>query len=151
MPRMATFLIRPYWPYALVVGILVWTASSAAGELHVTVGGVRNDAGNVRVALYQTPEQFATKAGRFLEVVIPASTGTIEGAFAEVPPGTYGLAAFHDENDNVTFDENFLGIPQEGFGFGNDAPVFLGPPDFAEASVSVEDGSKSVNLTLQYW
>lgn len=143
--------IRSCRPYALLAGILMWAASPLAGELRVAVGGVRNDAGNVRIALYRTPEKFATKAGRFMEIVIPARAGSIEGAFTNVPPGTYGLAAFHDENDNVTFDENFLGIPREGFGFGNDAPVFLGPPDFAEAAVTVDDGTTSTSLALRYW
>lgn len=130
---------------------LMWTASAIAGELRVSVGGVKNSSENLRVALYRTPDGFATKAGRFMEVVLPARRGANEAVFSNVPVGSYGLAAFHDENDNVEFDKNFFGFPQEGFGFGNDASVFLGPPNFSEATVTVNDGIKHVSLTLLYW
>ena len=129
----------------------MWAGSASAGELRVSVGGVQNHSGKLRVALYKTPDGFATKEGRFLEVVVPATPGTIEAVFANVPAGVYGLAAFHDANDNVEFDKNFIGYPQEGFGFGNDAPVFLGPPDFSDATVKVDGGIKRVSLTLRYW
>ena len=130
---------------------LLWSSSSFAAQLNVVVSGVRNDAGTVRVALYQSAAMFATKQGRFLEVVTPARLGAVAVAFRDVPPGTYGLAAFHDANNNVEFDTNFLGVPEEGFGFGNDAPVALGPPEFSEAAVSVGEELTNVRLTLRYW
>jgi len=141
------------WLNAFLAGMLILTLtrSSVAGELRVSVDGVRNESGKLRVALYRTPKGFATKAGRFMEVVIPASTRANEAVFFDVPVGTYGLAAFHDENDNIVFDKNFFGIPKEGFGFGNDAPVFFGPPDFSDAAIIVDDKIRRVSLTLRYW
>ena len=138
---------------ALIGGLLtfVWAVSSVAGELRVSVDGVKNNFGNVRVSLYRSPDGFATKAGRFMETVVSARLGVNEAVFSDVPEGIYGLAAFHDENDNVEFDRNFIGFPQEGFGFGNDAPVFLGPPNFSETTVTVNDEIKRVSLTLRYW
>ena len=130
---------------------LVWSTSSLAAQLNVVVSGVRNDAGNVRVALYLSAAMFATKEGRLVEVVAPARMGAVTVAFRDVPPGTYGLAAFHDENNNVEFDTNFLGVPEEGFGFGNDAYVALGPPEFSEAAVSVGEEGTNVRMTLRYW
>ena len=79
--------------------MLMWTASTVAGELRVSMDGVKSNSGNLRVSLFRTPDSFATKAGRFMEVVIPASTGFNEAVFTNVPEGTYGLAAFHDENE----------------------------------------------------
>jgi len=131
--------------------ILASPVSGHAGELRVSVDGVRNKSGNLRVALFHDPKSFATKAGRYKEVVIPAREGNIEAVFRGVPVGTYGIAAFHDENDNVLFDKNFIGFPEEGFGFGNDAPVFLGPPDFLDAAVIVAEEIRHVSLTLRYW
>ncbi len=137
---------------AFLIGMLtfMWAGSTIAGELRVSVGGVQNKPGKLRVALYKSRDGFATKEGRFMEVVMPATPGTIEAVFSNVPAGAYGLAAFHDANNNVEFDTNFIGFPQEGFGFGNDAPVFLGPPDFADATIKVDDGVKRVTLTLRY-
>jgi len=136
----------------LACGLIFASAVSGhAGDLRVSVDGVRNKSGNLRVALFQNPESFATKDGRYKEVVVPAREGNIEAVFTDVPIGTYGLAAFHDENDNVLFDKNFIGFPKEGFGFGNDAPVFLGPPDFLDAAVNVAEEIRHVSLTLRYW
>ena len=136
---------------AVGLSLAVSVAPALAAELRVTVNGVRSDAGEVRVALYRSAEGFATPEGIFLEVIHPARTGSVEAVFVNVPPGTYGLASFHDENGNGAFDTSFLGIPEEGFGFGNDAPVTLGPPDFEDATVTVADSPAAHGLTLRYW
>ena len=39
--------------------------------------------------------------------------------FNDIPPGTYAIAVFHDENANGKLDKNFLGIPCEGYGASN--------------------------------
>ena len=44
-----------------------------------------------------------------------------------------------DENSNNNFD-TFLSIPKEKYGFSNDAPVFLGPPEFKEAAFFLKKG-----------
>ena len=137
--------------FLAVMLMLMWTASTVAGELRVSMDGVRSNSGKLRVSLFRTPDSFATKAGRFMEVVIPANTGINEAVFTNGPEGTYGLAAFHDENDNIEFDKNFFGIPKEGFGFGNDAPVFFGTHNFSDAMVIEDDGIMRVSLTIQYW
>lgn len=134
---------------ALVLAWLLADTAAGAGELQVTVAGVRNDSGKIRVSLYRAAADFPTKDGRFMEIVMPARAGNLTGTFLDVPAGTYGLAAFQDENDNVAFDETFLGIPKEGF--GNDAPVFFGPPEFEAASVTVDRHPGKVILTLRYW
>ena len=36
----------------------------------------------------------------------------------------YAIAIFHDKNSNNKFDK-FLSIPNEKYGFSNNAPVFL--------------------------
>lgn len=137
---------------AVVVGVLgATTAVSAAGEVRVTVSGVRSDSGSVRVAIYRSAEGFATRDGVYRASVIPARRGTVEVAFSNLLPGTYGVAAFHDENDNDRFDRSALGLPAEGFGFGNDAPVRLSAPSFREAAIHVDEGVVLETMTMRYW
>ena len=47
---------------------------------------------------------------------------------------------FHDLNQKILnkFD-TFFAVPQERYGFSNNAPVFFGPPSFEEASFFVKD------------
>ena len=49
----------------------------------------------------------------------------------------YAIAIYHDKNSNNKFD-TFFAIPQEKYGFSNNAPVFFGPPSFEEASFFVK-------------
>ena len=44
------------------------------------------------------------------------------------------------ENSNKKFD-TFLSIPNEHYGFSNNAPVFFGPPNFEDAAVFVEQNN----------
>ena len=37
----------------------------------------------------------------------------------------YAIAIYHDKNSNNKFD-TFFAVPQERYGFSNNAPVFLG-------------------------
>ena len=45
----------------------------------------------------------------------------------------YAIAIFHDKNSNNKFDK-FLSIPNEKYGFSNNAFSFFGPPKFEEAA-----------------
>ena len=50
--------------------------------------------------------------------------------FDNLKPGKYAFRYFHDENNNDDLDSNFIGIPNEGYGFSNNARVFFGSPSF---------------------
>jgi UDP:flavonoid glycosyltransferase YjiC (YdhE family)/uncharacterized protein (DUF2141 family) len=56
-----------------------------------------------------------------------------ECVFTSVPPDTYAISAFHDENDNEKLDTNFLGIPTESWCTSRDAKAYFGPPSFDDA------------------
>lgn len=48
----------------------------------------------------------------------------------DLKPGEYAFKYFHDENNNNKLDQNWIGIPTEGFGFSNNPKVLFGPPSF---------------------
>ncbi|MBB3265676.1 uncharacterized protein (DUF2141 family) [Azospirillum sp. OGB3] len=124
-------------------------AALLAAALTVTVQGVRNGDGQVVLSVC---EEAAYPAGRCaVRVTAPAAAGTVRVAVPDLPPGTYALRAYHDENGNGQLDRNLLGVPREGFGFGNDAPVLLAPPSFRDASVTVGEEDVETMLTLRYW
>ena len=137
-------------PFALVVLAFLADAAAAA-ELAVEVRGLRSDAGEVRVGLFDRPETFATDQGKIAEIVLRPSEGVAQGAFANLPPGTYAIAAYHDENGNRSFDKGLFGWPLEGYGFSNDAPVFLGAPPFARAAFPVGTEGARVVFRMVYW
>ncbi len=134
----------------LAVAVLV-AAPVTAADLAVEVRDLRSDRGEVRVGLFDRPETFATDQGKIAEIVLRPSGGVAAGAFANLAPGTYAIAAYHDENANRSFDKGLFGWPLEGYGFSNDAPVFLGAPPFARAAFPVGGQGARVVFRMVYW
>ena len=129
----------------------VW-AGALAAELTIDVHGVRSDAGRVYLAVHgpATRDTFPSGEALVEGLRAPAEAGTMRFVVADIAPGRYALSAFHDENDNGTLDTNLLGIPSEGYGFGNDAGAAFGPPSFEAAAVDVDAASGVTALTLAY-
>ena len=123
----------------------VFPASLPAADLEITVEGVRNAKGTVRLVLHDKPEKFPRgKATAHLDLA--ARKGTVRGVLSGLAAGTYGLSLLHDENDNGRMDSNFIGLPKEGYGFSNDARATLGPPSFAAAAFTVGPGRTAITV-----
>ena len=141
-------------PAARTLAAAVFLAAptlTAAAELAVEVRGLRADAGEVRVGLFDNPKTFASDEGKIAEIVLVPAGGGARGAFADLAPGTYAIAAYHDENGNRSFDKGLIGWPLEGYAFSNDAPAFLGAPSFAKAAFYVPEGGARVVFRMVYW
>jgi uncharacterized protein (DUF2141 family) len=119
----------------------------------VQISGFPDNVGRASCALYNRADGFATDKAVFMNATSPISNGIATCTFNNVPTGSYAVAFFHDRNMNNKMQKNFLGIPQEGYGFSNDAkPHGFGPPSFSDASFS-HDGSQptTINVKLQQW
>ncbi|MDQ2646856.1 MAG: DUF2141 domain-containing protein [Myxococcota bacterium] len=69
--------------------------------------------------------------------------------FEDVPPGSYGISAFHDRNDNEKLDTNLIGVPVEDYGASNNARGVFGPPKFDDARFVYKGGTKHLQGTLE--
>jgi uncharacterized protein (DUF2141 family) len=69
--------------------------------------------------------------------------------FEDLTPGTYGISAFHDRNDNQKLDTNLIGVPVEDYGASNNARGVFGPPKFDDARFEYEKGTKRLQGTLE--
>lgn len=92
------------------------------------------------------PDCDGDPAARHLSV--PATAAT-ELDFADLSPGGYAVALFHDENDNGRLDKRF-GIPTEGFGFSNNPHFWFGPPSFKAAKMTLTAGPMDETVRLTY-
>ena len=104
--------------------------------------------GAVAAELEVTLEQVATGSGHGRA---PAASGQAQVVVRGIEPGVYAVQAFHDENGNFDLDRNFLGMPQEGMGFSNDAPMRFGPPSFEDAAIKIDAGGAATRLRLRYF
>lgn len=138
---------------SFVLWLLAFPTSSgnARNVIHVTIDGLRTDKGQVICSLYSSAEGFPKnyrKAIAHSESMIASRHG--DCTFLGIPPGTYAISVFHDENSNGRLDTNFLGIPREGVGASNNARGHFGPPKFHDASVDYLGGSMDLRIVITY-
>ena len=140
--------------HRIIAAALATTVCTGAfgAELAIDVNGVRSGDGRVYLAVHGPATKDTFPSGEALVAGLrdPAVPGTMRFVVEDLAPGRYALSAFHDENDNGELDTNLLGIPSEGYGFGNDASAAFGPPSFEAAAVDVDAASDVTALTLAY-
>lgn len=98
----------------------------------INLNGMKNTNGKVNVALYNSEETFNDPNQAFRKLFLATTGSSMTINLDSLPPGQYAFGIFHDENDNTSIDVNWLGIPQEGFAFSNNALGSFGPPTWAE-------------------
>jgi len=109
---------------------------ASAASIEVRVQGVTSTKGTVRVAICDKATFLkdcpyaASAAARVGETVV-----TVD----DLPPGTWAVLSFQDENDNGKLDRNALGIPKEKYAFSRDARGRFGPPSFEDAAFVLRD------------
>lgn len=120
-------------------------------RLHVAVSGVRSGNGTVTVTVYgDDPADFLASGRKLARIRQPARAGVTEVCLAVPPRPAYAIALYHDENGNNGFDRNLIGLPQEGYGFSNDAPTSLGIPGFEAARFTAGHGDNRMTVTMRY-
>jgi uncharacterized protein (DUF2141 family) len=123
----------------------------ASTNLVVSVKGLRNDTGQVAVALFKSGKGFPDQKRALKGQVVAISHKQARLRFRNLAPGTYALAVLHDENKNDEMDFNLLGMPLEGYGFSNDASAMFGPPSFDEAKFTVGQDDARHTVHIRYF
>ena len=135
---------------ALSFGLLLAASGLAqadGGELHFRFVELK-DGGVVRCALYASKDEYMKKS--FREVVGKVEGKTASCVFSGVPPGTYALSAFHDQNNNGELDTGIFGIPKEGFAASNNAKASLGPAKYKDAAFQFTGAELKQELKMRY-
>ena len=152
MPR---FLSVPMAVIALVATLTASARSQApttSGDaLQVQVLDLRSDDGKVECTLFNSEDGFprdGDKALRHVWAQISGRKALCE--FPGVPPGTYAVVLFHDENSNGKFDMNALGMPKEGYGFSNEVRPFLSAPGFKACKFDYSGKQSPVVIHIRY-
>jgi uncharacterized protein (DUF2141 family) len=135
---------------ALVLLLMLAASITArAAELAITVEGIRNANGDIRLSIYGSPLEWPDGSTRDHDQVQSAKVGGVTFKF-QVPPGTYAAAGFHDENGNSKFDQTLIGLPKEGYMFSNNVRPFLSAPSFVSASFTVPPEGRTISIVVQY-
>lgn len=63
-------------------------------------------------------------------------------------PGHYAIKMMQDINKNGAFDTSWLGLPEEPYGFSNNAEPVFGEPSFARTQFAVKAGANTITIKL---
>ena len=132
----------------IVLATLAVTPARAA-TLEIVVGNVRDIRGKVLVSVCN-PQRFLSEYCEFNGQSV-AHPGEVVVAVPNVPPGTYAVQAFLDDDGDERIRRNWLGMPREGIGFSNDAPFRFGPPSFGDAAFTLGPAGGRIRLNLRYF
>jgi uncharacterized protein (DUF2141 family) len=129
-------------PVLLLICLCTSSALFAQKDLQVTVKNIKETTGTIRVGLFNNENDFLKKAveGK----VVKATANEVTIVFTNLKEGDYAVSVIHDKNENGELDSNFMGIPNEPYGFSNNAMGTFGPPSFEKAKVSVTTVKTSV-------
>jgi uncharacterized protein (DUF2141 family) len=121
-----------------------------AGQIFIVVKNIEEKVGSIHFALYDDPDFFPENEGKKIGFKKDAGYVIEHGVLIEdLKESYYAVAIYHDENSNNKFD-TFFAIPQEKYGFSNNAPVYFGPPSFEDASFFVKDeGMIKIEINLR--
>ena len=136
---------------ALTAMMLALTAGLAAAQplgqpsaFTIEVVNIEKNRGTVVVEIYNEKSGWLKKPFRRLTLAPDAAAQT--ASFA-APPGKYAVSIYQDTNANGELDMNFLSIPKEPIGFGNNYKPF-GQPKFESALIAFAPASKPAAIKL---
>jgi uncharacterized protein (DUF2141 family) len=127
------------------------TPAAAQPTVQVTVEKVRSSKGLITAVLYpDNPESFLKKGARLDRIRVDAREGETTLCLHAPAAGRYSVALYHDENGNKEFDQDFLGIPTEGYGFSQNPGFRFGKPDIEETLFDIEGAPVSLRIAMLY-
>lgn len=116
-------------------------------RLTVYVTGAASEEGTVWIGLYAGQAAFES-GDETASATLPADADGVEAVFDGLTPGAYGVIAFHDRNADGDFTRNFIGIPQERYGFSNNPRPRFRAADWDEAVFELDGVEERLEIEL---
>ena len=130
-----------------IVASLVVAGPVAAGDLTVTLHGIRAQTGLIKVAVVDSQAGWNGEAAPVQADGAPAQGEEATFSFKDLKPGQYAVMITHDENGNGKLDTNVIGMPLEGYGFSNN-PQVMRKPTWDEARFPIIDSNVAIDVAL---
>lgn len=115
-------------------------------SITVTVENLKSDDGKVIASLF-TEENFL-KSQPVRSTTAEVVNGKATLTFEDIPAGTYGITAFHDQNGNNSMDFEASGMPLEDYGISNNKFNPYGPPVWSDARFDLAGEPLEFNIRL---
>lgn len=122
-------------------------ALAQAASLTVDVRNVSPKGGIVSLALFTAAnydDDDHPTLSRDVQAISPVTTIHL----TDLKPGVYAIKMMQDINRNGEFDTSLIGLPEEPYGFSNDAEPVFSEPSFKRTSFRVVEGENHIAITL---
>lgn len=131
-------------------GAIALAQSAQTAPLEIAVTNIRSGEGAVVIAAFDDAAAFeamdVTKSVAL--AYLPAAASAVSVTLGDLPPGSYAVAALHDEN--LDGDLNMDGdVPTEGYAFTGMGPSGLAPK-FSDVAIAAATDARTA-LRLKYW
>ena len=130
----------------LIILSLLFTTSKSFGQetLEIKISNIKKNTGKIVVEIYDSKTNWLKTPYQKMEL---SSSQIVQTASFKVPYGKYAITIYQDLNSNGEADMNFLGIPKELVGFGNNYKPF-GEPKFNSCLIDFKASSKLQEIKL---
>lgn len=127
-------------------------ALPATGNLTLRIQNVESAEGMVWVGMYNSADTFLNeeKAVKVQGVKV-TSAGEVRMSLTDLPFGEYAIALFHDVNNSGRLDQNWVGIPQEPYGFSGGFTKKWRAPYYSEVVFRFSASGQTLPLKLGKW
>ena len=130
----------------LTIMAISFTPIKSFGQetLDIKITNIKKNTGKIVVEIYDSKTKWLKTPYQKMELF---SNEVVQTASFKVPYGKYGITIYQDLNNNGEADMNFLGIPKELVGFGNNYKPF-GEPKFESCLIEFKVNSKPQEIKL---
>jgi len=136
--------------YNQVISNNMSKCSGAGPAVKVTVNGIKEASGKIRVQSYNGTKADWLESGRWLaRIEAPAKSGSMTFCVPVSSSGTYGIAVRHDVNGNGKTD-----ITKDGGAMSNNPSISilnLGKPSYKKTAFSVGTGVTAISIDMKYF
>ncbi len=138
--------------YFMFLITLLSPLSLSAANLSFQINGLENDNGQVSFVLFDehAKKTFPKEVGfASCSTATQINNKTAVVHCKDVAPGNYAAFAFHDENNDGFMGHNWLGLPEEKFGYYENFHVKFIPPNFDDVSFVITAQDQNFTISLQ--
>lgn len=123
--------------------------------LTVAINDLHNSNGNFCISIFASADGFPDSAEKAIVAeCFAVSENSFQVQIQNLPPGTYAIAGWHDENKDKKLNYNIFGIPKEGLAFSENGKPRLtpppGPPAFETISFAFGSEDKVTQMKTSY-
>jgi uncharacterized protein (DUF2141 family) len=129
-----------------------WMLTSAWSQtLNVTITGIRNTKGVIRLQFYSSSQNFDDRKPSLVKTISKSDmkNGTLTVTYSGLDTGLYGIALLDDENNNKEMDYGVM-LPDEGFGFSDYYHKGMSHPKFGQFDFYLKKETKNIKIHVRY-